>query len=876
MNPTPFQVPGLDELNTLLPAFHFTALLSANDVSAVFMARQRSLDRDVAIKLLSPQISGNPEFRQSFETTARTMARLNHPNLIGVFDSGYVEGMLYFIMEFVPGKSLGHSSKGQQVDVMQSLRLIEAIADGLSHAHAHGIFHGELDPGDILLNQKAEPKIGNFGFSHPLETAEGHSPFAAPELRNGAAPDAKSDIYAVGALLYQLVTGHPHAEGAAPPSTLCACGPALDAVWKQATHPDPASRQPDMAGFRKAVTELAKSRPAGPAPARATPPISQRMAVAPRKTDQARPAQSPRTVVQKPKGPNWKLALNVILNLVLLGSLPFAWKHMKESRARKEREFNEQAAREKASQTEAESTPPPAPLGAGTTPKAPEPPRPVPKPAAPSETSAESLARLKDSLAAGRREEMPVGSVAQGDSSYLLISDPMSWPEAAGFAELHGGHLAIPSAGADLTWLSSTIAGKRAIWIGAARNGRTTWALADGSPWSPKKEPGGAGTYVCVDRSGSLRAEAGNTKLPFVIQWRMDGSNPGGLPSILAKTRATLGASSPVYPPGTVSSEKRHYLYVAMPVTWRQAVDLSETSGGHLIVAAEPAEISAVSSLIDSFSAPHGIWMGGFRKGDQWVWVTGEPWKTAGWNKSGNQGTAQSALVTFPMRGWDDRDLTETASGFIIEWSDDHKTVPQTPAKTPPGNATDTGALANKAKGLIAAADQKRTEQLKINAKKLPWDLDIYLRSLSKGEQAIWASHVERLKASVVNHRVPAGIPDSSGIKLTAKMAEVARFCADKQARIDAEFLAEAEKIRAAYVSRLKESIANARKAGETATAQSLEEAFSAASDLEEWVRSLGIEPKPENPDLGRKIRPGSDPSTPAPKESPFGKPLFE
>lgn len=876
MNPTPFQVPGLDELDALLPAFHFNALLSANDYSAVFMARQRSLDRDVAIKLLSPQISGNPEFRQSFEATARTMARLNHPNLIGVFDSGYVEGMLYFIMEFVPGKSLEHSSRGQQVDVMQSIRLIEAIADGLAHAHAHGIYHGELDPGDILLNQKAEPKIGNFGFSHPLETTDGNSPFAAPEIRSGAAPDAKSDIYAVGALLYQLVTGQAHGEDAPAPSTLCACGPAIDAIWKQATHPDPASRHPDMVGFRKAVTELAKSRSAGPAPARATPPISQRMAVASRKTDQARPAQAPRTIVRKKQGPNWKLALNVILNLVLLGSLPFAWKHFKETRARKEREFNEQIAREKADREKSEATPAAPKTGGSLVPKTPDLPHPTPKPAPPTESPAESLARLKDALAAGQRDEMPVGSVQQGDSSYFLLTDPMSWPDAAYFAEQHGGHLAIPSAGADLMWLTAAVADKRSIWIGAARNGRSTWALADGTPWSPKKEPGGSGSYLCVDHSGSLRAEAANTKLPFVIQWHKDGSNPGSLQAVLAKTRATLSNPNPVYPPGTVGLEKRHYLYIASPVTWREAVDISEKSGGHLIVAADPAEIPAISPWIDSFSAPHGIWMGGFRKGDQWVWVTGEPWKSANWGKSGSTGSDQSALVTFPMRGWDARDASETASGFIVEWSDDSKTAAQTTTKSPAGNPVDTSTLANKAKDLIAAADLKRTEQLTINAKKLPWDLDIYLRSLSKGEQAIWAPHVERLKASVTHNRVPAGIPESSGIKLTAKMAEVARFCADKQARIDAEFLAEAEKIRAAYVSRLKESIANARKAGQAASAQSQEETLAAAASLEEWVRSLGVEPTPENPVPGGRTPSKTNPAKPETKETPSGKPIFE
>lgn len=867
MNPHPFQVPSLEALNTLLPAFDFTALLSANDFSAVFMAQQRSLDRDVAIKLLSPQISGNPEFRQSFESTARTMARLNHPNLIGVFDSGFVEGMLYFIMEFVPGKSLEHSSRGQQVEVSQSIRLIEAVCDALSHAHAHGIFHGELDPGDILLNQKAEPKIGNFGFTHPLQDSAADSPFSAPELRAGSAASAKSDIFAVGALLYQLVTGQAHGADAAAPSSLCNCGPQIDAIWKKATEPDPADRYDDMVSFRKALTDLAAAKPVGPV---RNPPISQRMASAPRKTDSMRPAQARRTIVRKPAKTNWKLAANVVLNIVLIGSLPFAWKHFKETRARKEREFKEQAARERAAREPDVDTGSASTAGSAETPKLPDIPRTTPQPAPRNESPADSLDRLKDALAAGKRDEMPTGSVHQGDQDYFLVTEAMTWPEAVGFAERHGGHLAIPSAGADLTWLAGSVAHNQAIWIGAARNGATTWALADGTPWTPKKEPNGSGSYLCLDRSGLLRAESTKTKLPFVIQWHGDGKNPGSLENLLAKTRATISGPSPVYPPGTITLGNRHYLYVAGPVAWKEAADTAESSGGHLIVTSDPSEIAGVSPIIDSLSAPHGIWLGGCRKGDQWVWITGEPWKSAGWGKSREDESEQSALVAFPLRGWDARDLTEPASGYIIEWSNDRKSASTQPA---PESASTNGDLETKAKNLILAADAKRTEQLVINAKKLPWDLDIYLRSLAKGEQTIWAPHVERLKASIANNRVPASIPQSSGIKLTAKMAEVARSCADKQARIDAEFLAEAEKVRSAYVSRLKESIATARKSGQTALAKSREESLSAATNLEEWLRAQGVEPKPENP-----LPEGGTPAAKEKRRENSGteKPIFE
>ena len=319
----------------------------------------------------------------------------------------------------------------------------------------------------------------------------------------------------------------------------------------------------------------------------------------------------------------------------------------------------------------------------------------------------------------------------------------------------------------------------------------------------------------------------------------------------------------------------RNYLYVAGPIAWKEAVETAEKSGGHLMVTSEPSEISAVSSMLDTLSAPHGIWLGGFRKGDQWVWITGEPWKSAGWGNSRADESEQSALAAFPMRGWDSRDLSEPASGFIIEWSNDRKAASATPQPAP-GGASSATDLAAKAKGLVVAADAKRTEQLVTNAKKLTWDLDIYLRGLAKGEQSLWAPHVERLKASITNNRVPASIPQSSGIKLTAKMAEIARFCADKQTRIDADFIAETEKIRSAYVGRLKDSLTAARKAGQVAAARSQEESLSAATNLEEWVRSLGVEPTPENP-LPEGDKQEKEEARPKNREKgPSRTPLFE
>jgi serine/threonine protein kinase len=878
MNHPSFSAPALETMSSLLPAFEFKALIASNQLGAVYLAKQRSLDRDVAIKILAPHVSSEPKFVESFQSTARTMARLNHPNLIGVYDSGIVDQMLYFVMEFVPGKSLERSSSGQRVEFATAARLVEGIADGLSHAHAHGIVHGNLNPSNILLNQKAEPKIGNFGFSHPTEAPAGSgSPiesdsFTAPEAAAHSHIDQRSDIYSLGAILYQLITGKPHAQDAPPPSKLGKCPAGIDAIWSQATHPDPAQRHPDMRSFRVALTDLLKNprsviATGPPASQRlavlATPPESQRLGVRPVvPATSTPPGTAP--VKQSHVGINWKLIRNLFIIAGLLYAISLAWDNYQKTKVRREKENIAAIAKAEADRQKAiedarkrkidrgNGSGQPGSTGSNN---ASGTPRPDPAPAG--ESPAASLARLRNALFDGDRDEMPAGSVRQGQSDYFLVTEPMSWPEASWFAERHGGHLVIPNAGADLTWLVKNVTAGNAVWIGAARSGRTDWTLVDGLSWQPKKEPGGTGTYLSADKHGFLVAASGKEKLPFVIQWHRDGKNPGTLSTLLANTRESITKGKPVFPPGTRSFDNRFYLYIARPMMWREAVDLAESAGGHLAVASETGEISCISEITDDLTAAEGIWLGGFRKGEQWVWITGEPWKTAKWIKAGANDFPDSALVIYPAKGWDATNLSEQASGCIIEWSNDRKAQPAaSTGGTSASPSAEITALTARAKDLIATADRKRTEQLIANSRRMPWDLDIYLRNSTKSDQAVWGIHVNRLKSSIINNRVPATIPKSSGIQLSQKMAEICQASALKQDQIDAEFLAEAERIRSAFVTKVRDSATKAEQAGQRALAQSLGETLDTASNLADWVRSLGVEAKPENPVLGAEEKP--------------------
>jgi serine/threonine protein kinase len=850
MNPNSFTPPDLDSMGRLLPAFEFKVLVASNHVSAVYMANQRSLERDVAIKVLAPQVGRKEDFKQSFETTARMMGKLHHPNLIGIYDSGMADGMLYFVMEFVPGKSLARSSKGRCVEVSQALRLVTGIAAGLAHAHEHGIIHGNLNPCDILLNQKAEPKIGNFGIPHA--DAGETTPQSADPPKSVAA-----DIHAAGAILYELLTGRPHNAGAPPPSTLSKCGPAIDAIWAQATNQDPARRFPNAQSLVSALEEASQKGRATLTPKAAAPPVSEKSSAkpaSPPKSAPPDPDESPAPPRRSHVGFNWKLVFNLIIIGVLLYAISLAWKNYQKKTAERDREHlqalaeqeaekerkREEAAKRAEERRNLANTPDTKP------PVVPD--APPPK----IESPAESLARLRNDLYSGDRGEMPVGSIRQGDSDYFLITDPMTWPEASWFAEKHGAHLAIPNEVADLTWLQRKVAPDEVgIWIGAGRSGRSEWTLADGSPWKPAKDPAGLGAFLALDKNGILRAEGQKRSLPFVLQWHRNGKNPGSLDSLLEITRKSLDGSAPVFPPGTGIIGNRRYLYIARPATWRDAYDLANTSGGHLVVASETAEITYLEEFTQDISAENGIWLGAFMKGTEWVWQTGEPWKSAKWTATpvAEEG---HAVILMPGEGWNSQTIDNHASGFIIEWSNDRKGgssasgIPTVDA--PASGLPEFDALKKRALDLITTADTKRTEQLASNAKTFLWDLDVWLRGLPRSENSTWTPYVTLLKATVANNRVPSTIPLTSGIKLSPNMAKIASGCAERQDRIDAEFLAEVDRVRTAYTVKVREYLAQALKSGKSGDAKTLSEALDAAATTANWVTSFGFDPKPKNP----------------------------
>ncbi|MEP2776947.1 MAG: serine/threonine-protein kinase [Luteolibacter sp.] len=259
-----FEAPEIEEIARLFPNYDIIRLIACGGMGAVYEATQRSLDRQVAIKVLPREFSADQAFREGFESEAKAMAKMNHPNLIGVYDFGEADGMLFIVMEYVAGNSLFAASHGVQVDPAVAISIIEAICHGLSDAHDHGILHRDIKPGNILLDQATNPKIGDFGLARALEREIedgeqifGTPGYTAPEvLEPPYTIDQRADIFSVGVMLHELLTGLLPDADRRPASQICGCSFRLDAVIRKATHKDPNQRYASCKELAEALAKI--------------------------------------------------------------------------------------------------------------------------------------------------------------------------------------------------------------------------------------------------------------------------------------------------------------------------------------------------------------------------------------------------------------------------------------------------------------------------------------------------------------------------------------------------------------------------------------------------------------------------------------------
>jgi serine/threonine-protein kinase len=189
-------------------------------MGVVFKARQTDLDRIVAIKMILSSHLASEEQVRRFQAEAKAAARLQHPHIIGVYEFGQAHGQHYFAMQYVNGASLAQVLQRGPLPVEEAVRLVAAVARAVDHLHAYGIVHRDLKPSNILLDEKGHPYVTDFGLVKLLET-EGHltstgavvgtPSYMAPEQASGrpGMVGPCSDVYSLGAILYELLTGRP-------------------------------------------------------------------------------------------------------------------------------------------------------------------------------------------------------------------------------------------------------------------------------------------------------------------------------------------------------------------------------------------------------------------------------------------------------------------------------------------------------------------------------------------------------------------------------------------------------------------------------------------------------------------------------------------
>ncbi len=236
--------------------------IGTSAATEVFLARDRELDRDVAIKTLTADRAGQPEVADRFRRMGAMAAPLRDPGIVAVFDAAEADTGPFLVMEFVDGASLADSMRGERLTVDRTAEIGAAVATALGAAHRAGTVHGSLTPRDVLVARDGTVKVTDFGSAgaglagiteSPVEAAI----YGSPERLQGAPADASGDLYALGVLLHEAVTGAPPFGGAdavtitrdkldrtpLPPSaTVASVPPAFDAIVERLISPNVARR----------------------------------------------------------------------------------------------------------------------------------------------------------------------------------------------------------------------------------------------------------------------------------------------------------------------------------------------------------------------------------------------------------------------------------------------------------------------------------------------------------------------------------------------------------------------------------------------------------------------------------------------------------
>ena len=359
----------LDQLRGALASqYDVERVLGHGGMGMVVLGRDRALDRPVAIKVISPDIDVTPRHHQRFLQEARIVAKLRHPNIVAVYTAGDADGLLYFVMEYVPGESLRDLlTRDRCCTVVRADRILRDLADALAFAHARGVVHRDIKPENVLLDHDTgRAMLTDFGVAQAL-TARGEERLTGPGIVVGSPQymspeqaagerelDGRSDIYALGLVGYEMLAGSPAFAGTSVVSVLSKqltepppplgplvpdAPPAMVAAITRAIEKDPNDRwqdasemaralageiaPPEATGANEATAEAPRAEPAAPV---ATPPVTTPLVTTPLpEQPRARafvgPGRPPPRAGRARRFASWLAAISA----VLLFAAPLSW-----------------------------------------------------------------------------------------------------------------------------------------------------------------------------------------------------------------------------------------------------------------------------------------------------------------------------------------------------------------------------------------------------------------------------------------------------------------------------------------------------------------------------------------------------------------------
>ncbi|MHA3772617.1 serine/threonine-protein kinase [Verrucomicrobiota bacterium sgz303538] len=292
--PHGFEPPSVADIAPLFPQLEILEFIGKGGMGAVYKARQKDLDRIVALKILPPSLGEAPAFAERFAREAKALAKLNHPGIVTIHEFGRADGLYYFLMEFVDGVNLRQLLAGGRVSPREALAIVPEICDALQFAHDHGIVHRDIKPANILIDRRGRVKVADFGLAKLIEAgaeaaaaeqseaAKAGSPlteagnvmgtpsYMAPEqTERPDEVDHRADIYSLGVVLYELLTGELPTGTLQPPSRKVRIDVRLDEMVLRALEKKPELRY-QQASEMKTQVEAIHSAPAA---ADSVPPV---------------------------------------------------------------------------------------------------------------------------------------------------------------------------------------------------------------------------------------------------------------------------------------------------------------------------------------------------------------------------------------------------------------------------------------------------------------------------------------------------------------------------------------------------------------------------------------------------------------------------